>query len=72
MHALEAYRQRHGLTLEKLGEAAGTTATSLSRIISGKQVPSAGLLQRIHTATQGEVSPNDMLVPDAPQPAEAS
>ena len=70
-HALRTYRKKAGVTLEQLGLAVGATKGFLSKIESGLQTPSLKLAVKISEATNGEISPADLLavetqVGDAP------
>ena len=47
-------RTRAGLSLDRLGEAVGTSRQHLIRLESGKHVPRADLLERIAEATGQE------------------
>lgn len=60
-HPLEAYLARKGMSLRALADMAGTTATSLSRIINEQQTPSLGLVGRLIDATGGELTADDFL-----------
>lgn len=66
---LRAYRLENGITLGELSRRIGVSKPSLSRIETGKQVPSLSLLKVIATETGGRVMPNDFLptLPDASQ-----
>jgi antitoxin CcdA len=62
MNAMLAFRKAHGLTLAEAAEKiGGVSVGSLSRIESGEQWPSAELALRIAQATDGVVTPNDLL-----------
>lgn len=57
-------RTRRGMTLEQLGQAAGTTASQLSLVENGHREPRLGLLQAIAAAL--EVGVQDLLAPEPP------
>lgn len=50
-HPLKQYRTENGLTLADLAERAKTSEASLSRIETGKQAPSLGMLAKLKAAT---------------------
>lgn len=71
MGVIERYRQKHGLSLAEFAQRVGdVTPTSLSRIDRGEQEPGSRLLKRIFAATDGEITPNDILGIEPPQPAQ--
>jgi transcriptional regulator with XRE-family HTH domain len=55
-HPLALWRERRGLSMEKFGAMAGTTASTICRIEQGKIRPQPELAERIARATGGEVS----------------
>lgn len=57
--ALRIFRNRSGLTLEKLGERLGVSASYISRLETGKQYPSIGTLIKFACAL--EVRPGELL-----------
>lgn len=73
VHPLKAYRDRNGISLAKLAEAAGTTRQSLFRIEAGTQSPTLEMMARICAATDNEVTANDFMsanrVSNSPAPA---
>jgi transcriptional regulator with XRE-family HTH domain len=60
-HPLKLWREKRGLTLDELAERVGSSKATLSRIESGKQTPSLGLIGRLKEATNGEVTADDFL-----------
>jgi len=71
-HPLRAYREQRNLSLETLAASVGTTKQCLSRVELWQQSPSVSLLRRIHEATNGAVTPNDIILPaDASSPVGA-
>lgn len=74
MHALDTYLRSRGESLRSLAARAGTTATSLSRIINYQQTPSLGLVRRLVAASEGHLSADDFLAeaPPAPSNSEAA
>jgi transcriptional regulator with XRE-family HTH domain len=67
-HPLREWRARQRVSLRDLAEHLQRTAgreiisyASLSRIESGSQQPSAAVMRVICDATNGEVTPNDLL-----------
>lgn len=61
LHPLTRYRQRHSLTQINFAKLASTTAATLSRIETGKRQPAVTLLRQLVTATQGEVSADEII-----------
>lgn len=58
-HPLTIYRKRAGLSLSELAQRAKTTKSWLSRIESGVDKPSSGLIERLIAASDGEICAND-------------
>ncbi len=61
---LRHYRRRLGLTLSALGELVGKPASYLSMLETGKREPRLSLIADLATAVN--VSPSDLLAPEAP------
>lgn len=55
-HPLIEYARQNGISMDALAKEAGTSRTTLYRIIEGEQNATVGLLQRIVNATKGEVT----------------
>lgn len=60
-HALKAYRQKNGITLEDFAVLCGASVASISRIENGKQTPSMRLLSRIVRASGGDLMPEEFM-----------
>jgi transcriptional regulator with XRE-family HTH domain len=60
-HPLRRFRERAGLTLEQLAILADTSAASLSRIETGQQFPSFGLISRLARVSNGKLCANDFM-----------
>ena len=54
---LKEYQQRTGRSLRVIAEELGTTASTLSRYLSGKSKPTAKLAERIEALIQNEIAP---------------
>lgn len=61
LHPLTAYLRSTGQTFEAFGEIVGLSRTSLHRIISGAQKPSADSALAIVEATAGAVRLEDLI-----------
>lgn len=59
MH-LRDFLEENGLNLAEFGSLVGTTGATICRIVNG-QVPRRDLMVRIHEATNGLVTPNDLV-----------
>lgn len=71
-HPLTSYRRRAGLSLDELAQRAKTTKSWLSRIEGGTDKPGPGLIERLISASGGEISANDFFQPPSVHPAEVS
>lgn len=60
---MEVYREKHGLSRSEMGRRIGVAHTTIARWECGDMLPDGDMLLRIVEATQGEVSPNDMILP---------
>lgn len=67
-HPLRVYRHQKGISLRALAKLARTSKTNLARIEMGVHRPSFDLTKRLHEATGGEVTYNDLF--DAAQNVE--
>lgn len=54
---LKEYQQRTGRSLRVIAEELGTTASTVSRYLSGKSKPTAKLAERIEALVQNEIAP---------------
>ncbi len=68
-HPLRKYRRENDLSLEVLAERVGTTRATISRIETLVREPSAEMMRKISTATNGAVTPNDLLGASQPEAA---
>lgn len=59
---LADYLERHGLTATAFAKRIGVSNSLLSYIIAGKRDPGPGTMRAIFEATNGEVTPNDLLI----------
>ncbi|OAI22905.1 hypothetical protein A1351_20265 [Methylosinus sp. R-45379] len=64
-HPLRTFRRANKITLEQLGARVGATKGFLSKIESKRQLPSMALAAKISEATNGAVTPNDLISPPA-------
>lgn len=69
---LRDWREARGLSARAFADLVQTSDASIIRIENGDQSPSADLMRRIHDATAGAVTPNDILAFAAPTEASAS
>jgi len=60
-HALRRYRRNKGISLEDLARQAGVTKGTLSRIETGKQEASPGLIRRLIALSAGRLSSDDFI-----------
>ena len=60
-HPLKEYRIAAGLTLEELASLAEISKASLSRIETGDQIPSLGLVKRLVKVSKNKLSADDFL-----------
>lgn len=58
---LDVYLSIDGNTAADLAERAGTTGTTIHRILYGDQKPSADMMRAIVKATNGQVTADDLL-----------
>ena len=58
---LSEYLHERGETVTHFARRIETSRVSVSRIIHGKQTPGSQLIKRIHAATDGAVTANDLL-----------
>ena len=65
-HPIRLYRRRLDLTLDALAKRVGVSTSTLSRVETGALMPSSDFVRRIHDATGGEITPNDLLLPPSP------
>lgn len=68
MH-LRDFLDENGLNLAEFGNLVGTTGATICRIVNG-QVPRRDLMVRIHQATNGLVTPNDLVGLHGPEQQE--
>lgn len=61
-HPLRRYREKHDLSQAALAALLGTTKVTVSRLETGRRSASGDLLKRIADVTDGEVTPNDLLL----------
>jgi transcriptional regulator with XRE-family HTH domain len=61
LHPLRAYRHRIGESLAAMARRIGTSKATLSRIETGKQNASLGLIVKLKAETKGELSADDFL-----------
>lgn len=57
---LNDYLEANQMSQSAFAENIGTTTATVCRIASGGTIPRKGLLERIHEATSGVVTPNDL------------
>ena len=57
--ALRNWRQANNLTILQLAQRLGVSGPSLSKVERGKQWPDREFFERVHVATNGEVTAND-------------
>lgn len=60
MMTLAAYLEAEAETQTAFAARAGLSDSTLSRVLAGKTPPSADVIERIHTATKGRVTANDL------------
>lgn len=60
-HPLRLYRDANSISAATLGERLRLSRQSIHRLENGEQAPSAETLRRVLEATEGVVSPNDMI-----------
>jgi transcriptional regulator with XRE-family HTH domain len=58
---LLTYIEANGLSPSKFAERVGVPPSTITRVLSGDREPGLGLLKKIHSATNGAVTPNDFL-----------
>lgn len=49
------------ITMVDFAKTVGTTPATISRVVDGLVVPRRELMRRIHTETDGNVTPNDLI-----------
>lgn len=69
---LEQYLSEHKLTQQEFAEQIGITQSRVSRILSGSRGMPDRLLQRIYEVTNGDVTPNDLIIGAQTEPTEAA
>lgn len=69
---LRSYREKHGLTASEMGRRLGVAHTTIARMESRELIPTGTLLIRISEVTDGEVTPNDVLLPAAHEAEDAA
>ena len=79
MNKLRSYLKDHKLTLAQFAEITGLPVSTLSRAQTGSCVPSPETMRVIADKTDGQVTPNDFVLPqrapkadDAATPSEAA
>ena len=61
---LNRYLETHRITPAEFARRLDMPASTITRLLSGERSPGLALLQTIHVATGGSVSPNDFLPDD--------
>lgn len=61
-HPLRVWRRKNELSLEKVAAVLGTTKQNVSKLELRQRNPRADMLRKIAALTNGEVTPNDMLL----------
>ncbi len=69
MEKLRSYMAEKGLSQRAFAEQLGIDPTVFSRVLSGRVGLSADLARAIHSATDGEVTPNDLILQPAREAA---
>ena len=64
-HPLTIYRSTAGLTMSRMAAMSGTTRVSIFRIEKHRQWPSLALVRRLISASEGKLSADDFLPPEA-------
>lgn len=65
VHPLRAYRRSLGESLAALARRIGTSKATLSRIETGKQNASLGLIAKLKAESKGQLSADDFLSGEA-------
>lgn len=60
MSDLSSYLTSRGETQRAFARRAGLDDSTLSRVLAGRIAPSPAVVERIHQATEGEVTANDL------------
>jgi transcriptional regulator with XRE-family HTH domain len=68
---LDQYLLLNGISVRAFARACGTSASSIVRIRRREVIPTLRVMEAIHTATNGQVAPAD-LVPTSFQPIKRS
>lgn len=61
MTKLNDYLAQNAISMTSFARTIGTTTATISRAIDGLAVPRKSLMERIHRATDGQVTPNDLI-----------
>lgn len=61
-HALKVWRKANGITQAEMAETLGIGKWMVTAIETGRRVPSFALVQKIVSATDGAVQPNDIFM----------
>jgi transcriptional regulator with XRE-family HTH domain len=56
---LQDYINEHGLTHSSFADTIGVKKESVRRYAKGERIPRREIAEKIHAATNGEVTPND-------------
>lgn len=67
-HPLERWRSANGLRVREAAGRLGISAVSFYRLVSGKQRPSLGLVERAIAATNGAVTADELIAAAPPLP----
>jgi DNA-binding XRE family transcriptional regulator len=60
-HAMRRYRKEKGLPLDALAKVAGVSRGTISKIETGRQLPSVGLIRRLIAVTGGALCADDFI-----------
>lgn len=55
------FLDEHGLTLRAFAKTCGVSASSIHRVRNGQVIPNRRLLDAIYQATNGQVTPADLI-----------
>lgn len=58
---LSEFLSRQGMSQTEFGDAIGVTGETVCRYLNGTRFPSAAIMIKIKQATDGRVTPNDLL-----------
>lgn len=61
---LSRYLETHRTSPAEFARRLGMPASTITRLLAGERSPGLALLQTIHVATRGSVTPNDFLPDD--------